>query len=81
MITIFKYPFDPRFDRQTVALSEDDADIDNRVYVPSKRVYPESCDFEFCKLLQQHGVVIPFTTWSPERYEQVKDKLFHGEIY
>ena len=31
--------------------------------VPDKRVYPEQSDYEFCKLLKQRGVFIPFTTF------------------
>lgn len=32
----------------------------NADYVPDKRVYPEACDFEFCRLLAGRGVVIPY---------------------
>lgn len=43
--------------------------LDNREYVPDKRLYPESCDYEFSKLLLQAGVNLPFTTFDAE-YEQ-----------
>jgi hypothetical protein len=33
----------------------------NSDYVPSKRVYPAQSDFEFCRLLLERGVYIPFT--------------------
>jgi len=36
----------------------------NRDYVPDKRLYPERCDYNFCKLLKEKGVQLPFTTWS-----------------
>lgn len=42
--------------------------------VPDKRVYPEACDYEFCTMLLQADVRIPFTTWSDDRAE----KPFHG---
>ncbi len=34
----------------------------NSEYVPNKRLYPESCDAEFCKLLSDAGVDLPFTS-------------------
>ena len=36
----------------------------NEDFVPSKRVYPEESDFEFCQLLISRGVYIPFTTFT-----------------
>lgn len=54
---------------------EDDIEIDEH-YVPNKRLYPEACDFEFCKLLRQRGVSLPFTTWSDTR----EKKQFYGEL-
>lgn len=42
----------------------------NSEYVPGKRVYPEACDFEFCKLLKEGGVAIPFTTWTDREPKQ-----------
>jgi hypothetical protein len=41
----------------------------NSDYVPNKRLYPECCDFEFCKLLKEVDVSLPFTTWT-DRNEQ-----------
>lgn len=35
--------------------------IENRQYVPNKRLCPESCDYEFCMLLRQTGESLPFT--------------------
>jgi len=35
----------------------------NENYIPSKRVYPEESDYEFCKLLIDRGVDIPFTNY------------------
>lgn len=36
----------------------------NHDFVPDKRVYPDQSDFEFCMLLQQSGIDIPFTTFQ-----------------
>ena len=36
----------------------------NRDYVPDKRLYPEKCDYHFCKLLKEKGIDLPFTTFS-----------------
>ena len=35
-----------------------------REYVPDKRIYPAACDFEFCRLLQDRGVTLPFTYYD-----------------
>lgn len=32
--------------------------------VPTKRLYPEVCDFEFCTVLASMGVHLPFTTYG-----------------
>ena len=38
--------------------------LENKHYVPKKRLYPAKCDYEFCRLLKEHGVYLPFTTWE-----------------
>ncbi len=43
--------------------------------VPDKRVYPERCDFEFCRILKSMDVSIPFTTFDPN----VEARAFYGE--
>lgn len=43
----------------------------NREYLPDKRLYPETCDYEFCKLLKDAGYNLPFTCWDNEREEDV----------
>lgn len=56
---------------------EDGRDITHHVtinehYVPSKRVYPQKSDFEFCRLLIERGVNVPFLGHSyPEEKERV----------
>ena len=32
--------------------------------VPDKRIYPEACDFEFCKLLKKFNIPLCFTSWN-----------------
>lgn len=48
----------------------------NYDYIPNKRLYPETCDFLFCKLLIKLGYDLPFTTWNNEREE----KRYYGKI-
>jgi hypothetical protein len=36
----------------------------NYDFIPNKRVYPAKSDFEFCKLLIQRGIDIPFTIFE-----------------
>ncbi len=48
---------------------------DNSCFVPTKRIYPGACDFEFCALLAQLGVRLPFTTRSGGRDLSLK---YHG---
>ena len=45
--------------------------------VPDKRVYPQHCDFEFCKQLQSLDVNIPFTTYEERG---AKRGAFRGEM-
>lgn len=49
---------------------------ENSDYVPNKRLYPERCDYEFCKLLKRYKVNLPFTTWN----DQVEIKAYYGKI-
>ena len=36
----------------------------NHYYVPDKRLYPERCDYHFCKLLKEKGIDLPFTIFN-----------------
>ncbi|GAA4879688.1 hypothetical protein GCM10023310_69830 [Paenibacillus vulneris] len=49
---------------------------DNREFVPDKRLYPERCDYEFCALLKQRGIDLPFTIWT----DDVEEKQYYGEV-
>ena len=47
----------------------------NEDYIPDKRLYPERCDYNFCKLLKIRGYDLPFTTWT----DNVKKQDFYGK--
>ncbi|WP_010499997.1 hypothetical protein [Paenibacillus elgii] len=49
---------------------------DNRDFVPDKRLYPERCDYEFCKLLIEKGIGLPFTAWT----EGIEEEQYYGKI-
>jgi len=44
--------------------------INNKQYIPNKRLYPEYCDFEFCELLKQRGIQLPFSQWTNDNMEE-----------
>jgi len=44
---------------------------ENKDFVPNKRLYPAKCDYLFCKLLKEHGVNLPFTTWEDVVEKQI----------
>jgi len=48
------------------------SDVD---YIPNKRLYPSMCDYEFCKLLSDRGVSLPFTIFT-----EVAEQTFYGDI-
>mgnify|MGYP007039915543 FL=1 len=39
----------------------------NDNYIPDKRLYPETCDYEFCVLLKERDIYLPFTTYDEKR--------------
>lgn len=39
----------------------------NNEFVPDKRLYPETCDYDFCKLLKLKNINLPFTSWNDNR--------------
>lgn len=39
--------------------------------IPNKRIYPEICDYEFCKLLKEKGVNFSFTVYK-ENFDERK---------
>ena len=45
--------------------------------VPDKRLYPKACEIEFCLILRNLGLYLPFTTWNDMREE----KQYHGRRY
>lgn len=48
---------------------------ENQDFVPSKRLYPERCDFEFCKLLTERNIYLSFTTAD---FEDFQEKRYYG---
>ena len=48
--------------------------------IPDKRLYPESCDYEFSTVLKQKGLSLPFTTYDPARAERLSNQLYHGIV-
>lgn len=46
---------------------------------PDKRAYPESCDLEFCEMLELAGIDLPFIRFDAERAYQLQDTPFHGK--
>lgn len=56
----------PRFLILSHSAGETGGVKDNAHFVPSKRVYPESCDYEFCQVLSRYSVNIPFTTFTED---------------
>jgi hypothetical protein len=48
--------------------------------VPDKRVYPESTDLVFARMLKRIVSHIPFLPFQEARYERVKHRTFHGML-
>lgn len=48
----------------------------NEQFVPNKRLYPECCDAEFCRLLRRKNIPMVFTTYDDTR----EPKKFYGKI-
>lgn len=46
----------------------------NTDYIPDKRLCPNRCDFNFCKMLVARAFSLPFTSWTDE----VEEKVFYG---
>ena len=47
--------------------------------IPNKRLYPEACDFEFCKKIKTLGIDLPFTTYGT--ITRKPDGKFWGKIF
>lgn len=48
---------------------------------PDKRVYPESVDAGFARLLLERGQDLPYTRFDEKRYARVAELTFHGAVY
>lgn len=60
-----------------ILLCKSEKSLDAEECVPNKRVYPQHCDYEFCKLLHSLHVNIPFTTFDAKPDERGP---FKGEL-
>lgn len=49
----------------------------NCQYIPDKRLYPECCDYEFCKLLKEKGFSLPFTIWDDDNKRE--NTIYYGK--
>jgi hypothetical protein len=57
--------------------------------IPSKRLYPGKCDYEFCRFLKSQGLHLPFTAFalqspvsqSPVSQSPVSQDVYFGRIY
>lgn len=66
----YKHPNDLASHKAAIELAPDEC-------VPNKRVYPERCDFEFCTLLRNAGVEIPFTNFTQRK----ENDTFAGLVF
>lgn len=64
------------YGEKEILKSESGFEMSAESLIPSKRVYPEASDYEFCKKLLDMGFNIPFTAFSENREE----RQFYGEI-
>ncbi|MBD3004629.1 hypothetical protein [Streptomyces sp. 5-10] len=51
---------------------------DSQSLVPDKRVYPESTDFQFARMLQHQHVDVQYLPFDQGRHDRVRGLLFHG---
>lgn len=76
LIHIFLYEMYHLTDHPATIRFKKNQIFDSRELVPDKRLYPECCDYEFCVLLKEQGIYLPFITWIKNR----KLAQFYGEI-
>ena len=49
--------------------------------VPDKRLYPQHCDYDFCRYLKKQGIHLSFTTWEEQRTDPERQgDTFHGRV-
>lgn len=51
--------------------------MESESLIPDKRLYPQCCDYETCRFLDQQGIYLPFTTFD----DAVAANPFHGKLY
>lgn len=58
----FKYHVKGQMNEKSCVYSYNIIEIENNIdFIPDKRIYPNACDFEFCKLILDAGGHLPFT--------------------
>lgn len=55
-------------------------DLSLALCIPSKSCYPESCDYEFVKLLKNKGYELCMLGFNDERYNKVRGNIYHGLV-
>ena len=74
-VVIYKSVYDENTEGKFKVVNMREVDVQsNNDFVPNKRLYPERCDYYFCRLLKNHDVYLPFTTWT----DDVEEKDFYG---
>jgi hypothetical protein len=53
--------------------------LDARYLVPNKRLYPEACDYFFCRLLKSIEINLPFTTYGS--LKRPEGSMFFGRTF
>lgn len=64
-----------RYDGQPLVCST----YSNEAFIPTKRLYPTRCDFEFCCVLKRLGTDLPFTNFNVEEVSQILDNGYYGK--
>lgn len=51
-------------------------EVNPKILIPNKRLYPEACDYLFCSLLISMGFELLFTNFNKEK----RKKMFYGMV-
>ena len=78
-IVVYDFEWDDKLKKHKPSKLREIIPFSNCDFIPNKRLYPETCDFEFCKLLleylNQDYTCLPFTAW-----QEREELCFYGEI-
>lgn len=59
--------YDVEFNPKRPANMEEIEVKSNQDYIQAQRLYPETCDYHFCRILGRCGVDLPFTDFNEDR--------------